>query len=421
VQAERAYDVWLEELRGGEGEPPDEGLSRVFGISREKAQEFLARIPRIVKHDASPQQARQLGDALRAIGGRVRFEPAGTTPRRSRRPSAAAPPQPLPAAAARTPSMQHAAAAPSPAFTPASASRHPQPIASAPLVAAARAPQPPPSAETMKQGTSDMLGPGSIAPPRLPSSQPPAVASPLHASPAAPAAMPTPAGAPAYPPSAHAAASVAPAAQAPGSAPPAAFTIPTPAPPAVAMPPAAPQPLPAEPEYVPIPAPVAPAPVLPAVAAAAVLDMSLPSGDRTVEPRHPLELRHAADVGSEGQQDWSHVGVGNEQAFALDRHVLSHAGALNLPASDRPPAPRGVRPPSERRPDPKRREPSQELQRARTSTTTMNPIEVASDIFRQAERSSWKVALHGHPVAGFILVLGTATTLVLLLYALVRI
>ena len=55
-------------------------------------------------------------------------------------------------------------------------------------------------------------------------------------------------------------------------------------------------------------------------------------------------------------------------------------------------------------------------QRTNQARGLQGPIGLLSEILQESSRSSWQQALHGHPVTGFILVLGGTTGLALLLY-----
>ncbi|MDD9932110.1 MAG: hypothetical protein OXT09_00825, partial [Myxococcales bacterium] len=165
-----------------------------------------------------------------------------------------------------------------------------------------------------------------------------------------------------------------------------------------------------------IPAPVAPDQVIPRLEHAESLDMALPAEDAAVDARHPLEVQRKSQSEQAG---WGAVGMAGDASVALDRPVLSGVNALALPANEHPP-PSAMRAPSERAPAPRPKAPviSQERGGKRGSRASLlNPVQVFFEVFEEAERTSWRVALNGHPVVGFILVLGAATGCALLLYA----
>ena len=64
------FDVWLYAIDAVADEPSTHALSRVFGISELVAQQLVAALPRIVTHDAGLERSTRIVGALTAIGGR---------------------------------------------------------------------------------------------------------------------------------------------------------------------------------------------------------------------------------------------------------------------------------------------------------------------------------------------------------------
>lgn len=90
---------------------------------------------------------------------------------------------------------------------------------------------------------------------------------------------------------------------------------------------------------------------------------------------------------------------------------------LALPASQ-PSRSRSLRSPRERARDPERRTPQSRTAAPRVDVRGLvAPVNLALDIWTNAERSSWQSALRGHPVAGFSIVLLATTSVFLLVYA----
>lgn len=69
--SEARFDVWLHGMSDTPGEPAAEALRRVFQLSAEVADGLVASLPRVVKRDASTEQAARIVAALQALGGRA--------------------------------------------------------------------------------------------------------------------------------------------------------------------------------------------------------------------------------------------------------------------------------------------------------------------------------------------------------------
>ena len=67
--SEARFDIWLHAMADAHGEPAAEALRRVFQLSAEVANGLVASLPRVVKRDASAEQAARIVAALQALGG----------------------------------------------------------------------------------------------------------------------------------------------------------------------------------------------------------------------------------------------------------------------------------------------------------------------------------------------------------------
>lgn len=77
---ERAFDIWLHGFPRDTREAPPVAISRVFGIPVQAAEALIATLPRVVKRDASENQAERLVYALEAIGGVAEAIPTRVVP-----------------------------------------------------------------------------------------------------------------------------------------------------------------------------------------------------------------------------------------------------------------------------------------------------------------------------------------------------
>ena len=77
---ERAFDIWLHGFPRDTREAPPVAISRVFGIPVQAAEALIATLPRVVKRDASENQAERLVHALEAIGGLAEAIPTRVVP-----------------------------------------------------------------------------------------------------------------------------------------------------------------------------------------------------------------------------------------------------------------------------------------------------------------------------------------------------
>lgn len=72
---QRDFDVWLHGFPHQAREAPPLALSRVFGIPMQAAEALVSTLPRVVKRDATAEQAERLVHALEAIGGHAEAVP----------------------------------------------------------------------------------------------------------------------------------------------------------------------------------------------------------------------------------------------------------------------------------------------------------------------------------------------------------
>jgi hypothetical protein len=77
---QRDFDIWLHGFPRETREAPPLAISRVFGIPVQAAEALVATLPRVVKRDASPDQAERLVYALESIGGVAEAIPTRVVP-----------------------------------------------------------------------------------------------------------------------------------------------------------------------------------------------------------------------------------------------------------------------------------------------------------------------------------------------------
>lgn len=77
---ERDFDIWLHGFARATRETPALAISRVFRIPVPAAEALVATLPRVVKRDASADQAERLVHALEAIGGVAEAIPTRVVP-----------------------------------------------------------------------------------------------------------------------------------------------------------------------------------------------------------------------------------------------------------------------------------------------------------------------------------------------------
>jgi hypothetical protein len=392
------FNLWLESLSGTDEESPEDGIARIFRVTPERARVLLDRLPCTVKRNVTRDEAIRVGEALISIGGLVRldkaFGDAAHAKPKPSKPASAARIAPSPSVRPRTPATPSkpanaASAAPAPVVPP-SAFAIPRTHANDPSTAATQAAtpsfDPPPvvppaqqsTASTVKLGTldtasgHDALRPSQLEVERTANAQP---FTPYAANPASefgsldiePTALPRP-SAPAAP---HFATMTAQQA----------FEI----------------------EHTRHEPQVGSSP----------LTSNAPQPSDDARPKfEPLDFGPASTppTGSAPQPAMEVHELGVEHP--LQRQANR---ALALPASDAPPAPSSLRPPSERRPDPKPRAPAP-ARAAASARPGAALVNAAADIAQTAQSTSWRTALQGHPVVGFVLVLGATTSAALLLY-----
>lgn len=77
---QRDFDIWLHGFPRETREAPPLAISRVFGIPVQAAEALVATLPRVVKRDASHDQAERLVHALESIGGVAEAIPTRVVP-----------------------------------------------------------------------------------------------------------------------------------------------------------------------------------------------------------------------------------------------------------------------------------------------------------------------------------------------------
>jgi hypothetical protein len=77
---QRDFDIWLHGFARATREAPPHAISRVFGIPIHAAEALVATLPRVVKRDASADQAERLVHALESIGGVAEAIPTRVVP-----------------------------------------------------------------------------------------------------------------------------------------------------------------------------------------------------------------------------------------------------------------------------------------------------------------------------------------------------
>jgi hypothetical protein len=77
---QRDFDIWLHGFPRETREAPPLAISRVFGIPVQAAEALVATLPRVVKRDASLDQAERLVYALESIGGVAEAIPTRVVP-----------------------------------------------------------------------------------------------------------------------------------------------------------------------------------------------------------------------------------------------------------------------------------------------------------------------------------------------------
>jgi len=77
---ERDFDIWLHGFAAETREAPPLALSRVFGIPQPAAEALLATLPRVIRRDASAEQAERIVQALESIGGQAEAVPTRVVP-----------------------------------------------------------------------------------------------------------------------------------------------------------------------------------------------------------------------------------------------------------------------------------------------------------------------------------------------------